>query len=271
MRIGIIGGGVIGRLVLEHVRRGDLGDVTPVGILGRSAASRGKLLAAEFGVEFVTSVAKLLALQPDAVIEAASHDAVRQYAAPLLEAGIAVIVLSGGALCDDALRVRLERLAGERKTLLYVPSGGIGGLDALKAACAAGVDEVEIAITKPPAAWKGIPYVARLGVDLDRLAGPTTLFAGTAREGVPHFPANVNIAAVLALAGVGFDRTRLKVVADPALRFNTHYISVRGPTGTISVTFESVPSPDNPKTALLACYSALAAIRAFGSPVRYGT
>ena len=103
------------------------------------------------------------------MIEAASHDAVRQYAAPLLEAGIPVIVLSGGALCDDALRGKLERLAAEKRALLYVPSGGIGGLDALKAACAAGVDEVEIAVTKPPAAWKEIPYVERLGIDLDRL------------------------------------------------------------------------------------------------------
>jgi aspartate dehydrogenase len=271
MRIGIIGGGVIARLVLEHVRRGELGDVAVVAVLGRSEASRGKPLAAEFGVAFVTHLDELVALRPDAVIEAASHDAVRQHAAPLLEAGVPVIVLSGGALCDDALRARLERIAAERRALLYVPSGGIGGLDALKAACAAGVDEVAIAVTKPPAAWKGIPYVERLGVDLDRLAGPTTLFDGTAREGVPHFPANVNIAAVLALAGVGFDRTRLRVVADPALRFNTHYIDIRGPTGTISVKLESVPSPDNPKTALLACYSALAAIKAFGAPVRYGT
>ena len=135
----------------------------------------------------------------------------------------------------------------------------------------AGVDEVEIAVTKPPAAWKGIGYVERLGVDLGRLAGATTLFDGAAREGVPLFPANVNIAAVLALAGIGFDRTRLKVVADPALKFNTHSITVRGKTGTISVKFESVPSPDNPKTALLACYSALAAIKAFGASVRYGT
>jgi aspartate dehydrogenase len=269
MRIGIIGGGVIARLVLEH--RAGLGAVEVAGILGRSGASRGKPLAAGFGVPFVTSLDALVALKPDAVIEAASHDAVRQYAAPLLEAGIPVIVLSGGALCDDTLRTKLERLAAEKRVLLYVPSGGIGGLDALKAACAAGVDEVEIAVTKPPAAWKDIPYVERLGVDLDRLTGATTLFNGTAREGVPHFPANVNIAAVLALAGIGFDRTRLKVVADPALRFNTHYITIRGRTGTISVKFESVPSPDNPKTALLACYSALAAIRAFGSPVRYGT
>jgi aspartate dehydrogenase len=271
VRIGIIGGGVIARLVLEHVRRGELGDVTVAAVLGRGETSRGNALAAEFGVEFVTSLERLVALQPDAVVEAASHDAVREYAAPLLQARIAVIVLSGGALCDDALRTRLERLAAEREAMLYVPSGGIGGLDALKAACAAGVDEVEISVTKPPAAWQGIPYVTRLGVDLDRLTGPTTLFDGTAREGVPHFPANVNIAAVLALAGVGFDRTRLKVVADPALRFNTHYINVRGRTGAISLKFESVPSLENPKTALLACYSALAAIKAFGSPVRYGT
>jgi len=269
VRIGIIGGGVIARLILEH--RAQLGDLQVAGILGRGNASRGKPLAAEFGVAFVTSLDGLVALKPDAVVEAASHDAVRQYVAPLLEAGVSVIVLSGGALCDDALRAKLERLAAERRAMLYVPSGGIGGLDALKAACAAGVDEVEIAVTKPPAAWKGIPYVERLGVDLDRLPGPMTLFEGSAREGVPHFPANVNIAAVLAMAGVGFDRTRLKVVADPALRFNTHYVNVRGRTGAISIKVESVPSPDNPKTALLACYSALAAIKAFGSPVRYGT
>jgi len=269
MRIGLIGGGVIARLVLEH--RAALGDIAVAGILGRNDASRGKALAAEFGVAFVTSLDGLVALKPDAVVEAASHDAVRQYAAPLLEAEIPVIVLSGGALCDDALRARLERLAAENRAMLYVPSGGIGGLDALKAACAAGAEEVEIAVTKPPAAWKEIPYVERLGVDLDRLAGPTVLFDGTARDGVPHFPANVNIAAVLAMAGIGFDRTRLKVVADPALRYNTHYISVRGPTGTISVKLESVPAPDNPKTALLACYSALAAIKQFASAVRYGT
>jgi aspartate dehydrogenase len=180
-------------------------------------------------------------------------------------------VLSGGALADDALRERLERAAAASGALLYVPSGGIGGLDALKAVCAAGADAVTIAVTKPPAAWKNIAFVEALGVDLDRLEGPTVLFEGTAREGVPHFPANVNIAAVLSLAGIGFDRTRLKVVADPALRFNTHYIHIAGKTGTVDLRFESVPSPDNPKTAMLACYSALAAFKQFNSRVRYGT
>jgi aspartate dehydrogenase len=275
VRIGIIGGGVIARLILEHLARGELGEFEVCAVAGRSAASRGKPLADAHRVPFVTSLRALLDQRPDAVVEAASHDAVREFAAPLLERGIAVIVLSGGALCDDALRAKLEQLAAngaaEKRTLLYVPSGGIGGLDALKAVCVAGADEVEIAVTKPPAAWKEIPYVERLGIDLGRLAGATTLFDGTAREGVPHFPANVNIAAVLSMAGIGFDRTRLKVVADPALKFNTHYINIRGKTGSIAIKFESVPSPDNPKTAMLACYSALAALKAFGSPVRYGT
>lgn len=271
MRLGLIGGGVIARLVLEEIRRGGLEGVGVVGILGRTPESRGRALASEAGVPFVTGLDALLALRPDAVLEAASHDAVREHAASLLAAGIPLIVLSAGALCDDALRSRLERLASEKRALLYVPSGGIGGLDALKAACAAGVDEVEIVVAKPPAAWKNIAFVERLGIDLDRLEGATTLFDGTAREGVPHFPANVNIAAVLAMAGAGFDRTRLKVIADPALRRNTHTINVRGRTGTIAIRLESVPSPDNPKTALLACYSAIAAVKAIRSPVRYGT
>ncbi len=271
MRVGILGGGVIARLFLEHVRAGKMGAAEVVAIAGRSAASRGAALAREHGVAFVVGADALAAAKPDVVVEAASHDAVREHAEALLSRGIAVIVLSGGALADDALRARLERAAAAHKALLYVPSGGIGALDALKAACAAGVDEVRIAVTKPPAAWKGIDYVERLGIDLDRLQGPATLFEGSAREGVPHFPANVNIAAVLSLAGVGFDRTRLTVVADPALKFNTHFIHIRGRTGTIDVRFESVPSPDNPKTAMLACYSALAALKEFASPVRYGT
>lgn len=271
MRIGIVGGGVIARLFLEHIARGDMGAASVVAIQGRSEASRGKPLAEQYGVPFVTSLAALLAEQPEVVIEAASHDAVREFAQPLLQQGIPVIILSGGALCDDALRARLEAAAAKYKALLYVPSGGIGGLDALKAVCVAGADTVEIAVTKPPAAWKGIPYVEKLKLDLDHLSGPVTLFEGSARAGVPHFPANVNIAAALAMAGIGFDRTQLKVVADPALVYNTHYINIRGKTGAISIKFESVPFPDNPKTAMLACYSALAAFKQFNSPVRYGT
>lgn len=271
MRVGIIGGGTIARLFLEHIRRGDLGRTRVVAIAGRSDRSRGKLLAKAFRVPFVSGVTQLLAKRPDVVVEAASHDAVREYGESVLKKGVGLIVLSCGALCDDALRRRLERAAAKSGALLSVPSGGIGGLDALKAACVAGVDEVTITVTKPSAAWKGIAYVEKLDVDLDHLREPRVLFEGPAREGVPHFPANVNIAAVLSMAGIGFDKTRLKVVADPALRYNTHYIEVRGRTGNFSIKLENVPAPENPKTAWLACYSALAALKAAKSPVRYGT
>jgi aspartate dehydrogenase len=272
MRVAIIGGGTIARLFLEHIKRGDLGTAEVVAIVGRSeGGARGKPLAAEFGVACVTSVGDLLEHKPDVVVEAASHEAVREYCGPLLDAGVAVIVLSAGALADDKLRVRLEAAALKTGALLYVPSGGIGGLDALKAACIAGVDQVEIVVSKPSAAWRGIKYVEQLNIDLAGLREPTILFEGAAREGVPHFPANVNIAAVLSMAGIGFDRTRLKVVADPTIKYNTHQISVRGKTGNISIKLENVPAPDNPKTAWLACYSALAALKLAKSPIRYGT
>jgi aspartate dehydrogenase len=141
----------------------------------------------------------------------------------------------------------------------------------LKAACVAGVDEVTIKVAKPPKAWKGIPFVEALGIDLDRMQQACTLYKGAAREGVPHFPQNVNIAAVLSLAGIGFDRTQLEVIADPALTLNTHTIRVAGRSGRFTVVLENVPAPDNPKTAWLACYSALAALRSLVAGIRYGT
>jgi aspartate dehydrogenase len=271
VRVALLGGGTIARLFLEHIRRGDLGEVEVAAVVGRSAASRGKPLALEYDVPFVTSLSDLLTQRPDVVVEAASHEAVREYAEALLSKRISLIVLSGGVLSDDGLRARLESAAIASGALLYVPSGGIAGLDALKAACIAGVDDVTITVMKPPAAWKNIAYVETLEIDLDALAEARTLYEGPARAGVPLFPANVNIAAVLSMAGIGYDRTRLKVVADPALVHNTHLIEIRGTTGTISIKLQNVPSPENPKTAWLACYSALAALKLVNSPIRYGT
>jgi aspartate dehydrogenase len=271
MKLGLLGGGTIARLVLQHLQRGEIPAMDVAAVAGRGPGSRAVALAREFSVPCVHGAAALRALRPDVVLEAASHQAVREHLVPLLDAGISVIVLSAGALVDDRLREEAEAASRRSGALLYVPSGGIGGLDALKVACIAGVTEVSIQVAKPPAAWKGIPYVAALGIDLDALSAPTVLFDGTAREGVPHFPQNVNIAAVLSLAGWGFDRTRLKVVADPALTLNTHSISVAGASGRFQVVLENVPAPENPKTSWLACYSALAALREVGSRCRYGT
>src|SRR5207245_6731854 len=271
MRVALLGAGTIARLVLEHVRGGEFQGVEIGALAGRHGSSRGCALAREFGVSYVAGRAALVAARPAVVVEAASHDAVREHLVALLEAGIGVVVLSIGALADDRLRYAAEDAARRSGALLYVPSGGIGGLDALKAACAAGVDEVSIQVAKPPAAWKGIPYVAALGVDLDRLQSAHTLFEGPAREGVPHFPQNVNIAAVLSLAGIGWERTRLKVIADPALKLNTHTIRVSGRSGHITVVLENVPAPENPKTSWLACYSAVAALKFLQSKIRFGT
>ena len=271
LRIALLGGGTIARLVLEQVRRGRFPGVEVVALAGRSEASSASALAREFGVGYVLGGEALLALRPDAVLEAASHEAVRQHLVRLLEGGIGVVVLSAGALADDALRAAAEAAAARSGALFYVPSGGIGGLDALRTACLAGVEEASIQVAKPPAAWKGIPYVEGLGISLDSLAGPVTLFEGPARDGVPHFPQNVNIAAVLALGGIGMDRTRLKVVADPSLTLNTHTIRVSGAAGRMTLVLENVPSPENPKTSWLACYSALAALESLRSRTRYGT
>ena len=275
MRLVLLGGGTIARLVLEHLKRGELAGVEVVAVVGRTGASRGAALGREFRVPFVVGLDAALEQKPDVVLEAASHEAVHAHLIPLLEDGLSVIVLSAGALCDDGFRAKVESAAAQGGGLLYVPSGGIGGLDALKGACAAGVDDVDdvsIRVAKPPAAWKGIPFVTDLGVDLDGLAAPKVLFSGPAREGVPHFPQNVNIAAVLSLAGIGFDRTKLEVVADPGLNRNTHTINVSGRTGRFQIVLENVPSPENPKTAWLACYSALAAVKVLHlRGVRYGT
>jgi aspartate dehydrogenase len=271
MKLALLGGGTIARLVLEHVRTGGLPGVELVAICGRTPQSSSSALAREFSVAHVVGKANLIQAAPEIVLEAASHDAVREHLVPLLAARISMIVLSAGALVDDQLRAEAARTATRTGATLYVPSGGIGGLDALKTACIAGVDQVTIRVAKPAAAWKGIPFVESLGVDLDALASALTLFEGPAREGVPHFPQNVNIAAVLSLAGIGFDRTRLHVVADPALRLNTHTIQVSGKSGRFSVVLENVPAPENPKTAWLACYSALAALKEFETAVRYGT
>jgi aspartate dehydrogenase len=272
MRIALIGGGTIARLVLEHVRSQKLGRFEVVALMGRpGGAARGRELARGFGLRYVERREELIAEKPHAVLEAASHEAVREHLVPCLEARIGVVVLSAGALIDDALREAAQRAAVRTGALMFVPSGGIGGLDALKSACLAGVDEASIQVAKPPAAWEGIPYLENRGLKLDGLKGPQTLFDGTAREGVPHFPQNVNIAAILSLGGIGPDRTRLKVVADPSLTLNTHTIRVSGRCGCFTLVLENVPAPENPKTSWLACYSALAALQALDSPVRYGT
>lgn len=271
MRVGIVGGGSIARLFLDNIAQGELADAHVIAILGREGSARCASLCCEYDVPLLADVDALIAARPEVVVEAATHAWVEQHAEKILAAGIPLIVLSCGAMADDGLRRRMEAAARAAGALLYVPSGGIGSLDAIKAAVVAGVDEVTLRTAKPPRAWKNIAYVESLGVDLDGLTEPYVLYDGPARAGVKHFPQNVNIAAVLSMAGIGFDRTRLVAVAEPGLERNTHVITAKGASGEIVITLRNVPSPENPKTAWLACYSALAALKQMQSPIRYGT
>src|SRR5690348_14710745 len=182
LKTAVLGGGMIARLVLEQLKAGNLPRVEIVAIAGRREASRSATLAREYAVPYVVGREALLARRPQVVVEAASHEAVREHLVALLEAGISVIVLSAGALADDGLRRAAEAAAAASGARLLVPSGGIGGLDALNAACVAGVDEASIQVAKPPAAWKGIPFVEGLGIDLDRLESARVLFEGPARR-----------------------------------------------------------------------------------------
>jgi hypothetical protein len=168
MRLALLGGGTIARMVLENLRRGALPSIEVVALTGRATGSRAASLAREYGIDYVLGAQALCAARPDVVLEAASHDAVRSHLVPVLAAGSSVIVLSAGALVDDALRAEAEAASRRSGALLYVPSGGIGGLDALKGACAAGEVEVSIQVAKPPAAWKTISFVESLGVDRAR-------------------------------------------------------------------------------------------------------
>src|SRR5258706_13345000 len=169
MKLGLLGGGTIARLVLEHLRRGEIPGIEVTAVAGRGASSRGAALAREFSVPYVIGATALRAAGSKVVMEAASHDAVREHLVEFLDAGISVVVLSAGALADDRLRLDAERAAQRSGALLYVPSGGIGGLDALKGACAAGVEEGTIQVAKAPAAWKGIPFGEGLRGDLHGL------------------------------------------------------------------------------------------------------
>src|SRR5438034_1457438 len=159
LRVALLGGGTIGRLVLEHARRGELPGIEIAGVAGRGPASRGAALAREFQVPYAADRPALVGLRPDVVLEAASHEAVREHLVALLGSGISVIVLSAGARSDDALRQAAETAAAAVRSLLDVACWGIGRLGALMPACLAGVVGVTYQWAKRSASWNDVPYV----------------------------------------------------------------------------------------------------------------
>lgn len=203
--------------------------------------------------QLVGSLDELLATRPDIVVECAGHGAVRDHAQRVLEAGIPIIIVSIGALADAELHGRLRTTAAQTGASLLLVPGAIGGLDALEAARIGGLDSVRYRASKPTRAWQGT--AAETMINLDQIDQPTTFYTGSAREAALTFPQNSNVAAAIALAGVGFEETRVELVADPLSACNVHEIAFEGGDGRCRIEIEGNPSPDNPKTSMLTAHS----------------
>ncbi len=267
LKLGLIGLGVIGRTVARAVLEGSAGDARVVAVLVRDAGKH-----ANDVTSFpwpITDQPELFFDQPmDLVVEAAGHEAVRRYAAASLRSGRDFLTLSVGALADETLLAQLQEAATASGRQILVPSGAIGGLDAISAAAVGGLEEVTITTRKPPEAWKGT--AAEQQVKLEDLAGPVCLYEGPARQAALLYPQNVNVQAALALAGVGPDRTRSRIYADPTVQHNTHEIVARGAFGEIRVTIGNLPSEGSAKTGRLTAMSLVKAIRHRTAPLVIG-
>ena len=259
-RLGIIGCGGIAEVVLttlaarlarplEHVTLLVLPDMVPT---AQALAERvGCKLASAYDIR--SDLRAFLADKPDIVAECASHVAVRDFAAAILESGVDLVLISIGSLADESLQRGLIDAAGKGGAQLILPSGAIGGIDALAAARFSGLESVIYTGRKPPKAWHGTP--AEKLLPLDGLKEAAVFFEGTARKAASEYPFNANVAATLAIAGQGLDATQVRLVADPAISRNVHEFAVRSGCGDFTIKLEGRPSPANPKTSLMAGYS----------------
>ncbi len=233
-KVGLIGCGAIGTVLAEAIER-KLVDCDELIIYDTEASKAQKLKTAlKFPVTIVENVDELLSLKPKVVVEAASQQAVKDYISKIVASGIELIVMSTGALLDlDANLIRV-----------HVPSGAIGGLDALSSAALAGIDEVTLTSRKNPKA---------LGTDNDE---ERIIYEGYAQEAARRFPREMNVAATLALS-VKPAKVKVRVLSDPAVKRNTHEIQVKWRFGEMLLRFANDPHPDNPHTSALAAWSAI--------------
>lgn len=269
MNIGIIGYGAIGRTLAQAINDGLAGQVALVAVKGRNGEP--PFSQTDTKPIYTTSIEVFLALDLDLVVEAASQEALKRYAPLIVQGGKSLIAMSLGAFADSAFLEDLKKLALQHHSRIYLPSGAIGGLDALSAAGIDELYEVRLTTIKPVKAFQGVSSVIDPELDLNTITSPICIYEGPAGEAVTRFPQNVNIAAALSLAGIGFQKTVVQLVADPNAQHNTHLISVKGSFGEFTMEFKLHPSSTNPKTSHLTSLSAIQLIRNLTETIKIGT
>lgn len=265
IRVGVFGLGVIGRQICLAVEAGIAG----IRLAGGTARDQSK---AEAFLASLPSKPPFLSPEDlihasDLIVEAATQAALRELAPKVLGAGKDLVVLSGGALLG---RQDWVELAERNRCRILVPSAAIAGLDGVKGARVGAIAAVTMETRKPPRGLAGAPWIEANRIDLDAIREETLIFEGPATEACRAFPANVNVVAALSLAGIGPEKTRIKIFAVPGLSMNTHRITVEGEFGRLQIQVENVPS-ENPRTGKLSYLSAIALLRDLGAALRVGT
>ena len=265
-RVASAGFGAIGKVVAEALDRG-IGGLALSAVSARDTARAERAMAGFADPVPVLPLARL-ADTADIVVECAPAAVLRDIAEPALAAGRTLIVLSCGALFDNFDLVDLARRQGGR---ILVPTGALLGLDALQAAAQGAIARIHMITRKPPNGLDGAPYLVEHGISVAGLNQALRVFAGSAREAARGFPANVNVAAALALAGIGPDETTIEIWADPAVDRNIHRIEVEAEAARLTMQIENVPSLENPRTGRLTPLSVIALLRKLSSPLAIGT
>ena len=263
--VAIAGLGAIGRVVARRLSAG----IPGLRLSAIAARDRPKAQAWLDAERIAAPLIELDALPRhcDLAVECAPASVLEAICRPMLGAGKRVMVLSAGALLP---RLDLIELAASGGGQIIVPTGALLGLDAVTAAAEGKIHSVRMITRKPPNGLVGAPYLVEHGISVAGLNAAKRVFAGTAREAAKGFPANVNVVAALALAGIGPDRTEIEIWADPALTRNCHTIEVESDSARLSFSIENVPS-ENPKTGRITALSVVAALRKLQAPVRIGT
>ena len=266
LRVGLIGLGSMGSFVAREILEGRVPGIQLVVAADVKPPSPELLRELKnHSVPWVESFEALDQYPLQLVVECANQKVVKECADFFLSRGMDLLIMSVGALVQGSLFAALAAKAEEKGCRIYLPSGAIGAMDVLQAARLRGLEEVTLTTRKPPQALGKIP-----GVNLEGLREPRVLYEGPATEAVVKFPQNVNVAATISLAGVGPEKTVVRVIADPGIDQNIHEIRARGAFGSFEIRLANWPNPDNPKTSLLSCLSVVALLKRIRGTVQIG-